>query len=72
MPVNKDLLMKWKWFNNLREISNLVAVILSVLVVIAGICVSYLAMSTGTNAPSEEEFIVHSRTQEHHPNPDSE
>ena len=55
-----------------RSNYNLVAVILSVLVVIAGICVSYLAMSTGTNAPNEEEFIVRSRTQEHHPNPDSE
>ena len=50
-----------------RSNCNLVAILLSVIVAIVGICVSYLAMSTGTNS-NEEEFVVPSRTKDHHPN----
>jgi len=46
-----------------RSNYNMAAIILSVLVAIAGVIVSYLAMSTGTNAPSEEEFST-SKTQD--------
>jgi len=49
---------------------NMAAIILSVLVAIAGVIVSYLAMSTGTNAPNEEEFSMPSKTQDHHPTPE--
>ena len=50
---------------------NLIAILLSVAIAIAGICVSYLAMSTGTNLSSEDdEFVVPSRTKDHHPNMD--
>ena len=52
---------------------NLIAVLLSVIVAIVGISVSYLAMSTGTNASGDEdEFVIPSRTQDHHPHHNSE
>ena len=54
-----------------RSNFNLIAIILSIVIAIAGMFVSYLAMSTGTNA-SEDEFIVRSRTSDHHPNTETE
>ena len=52
---------------------NLIAILLSVIVAIAGMAVSYLAMSTGTNVVSEkDEFVVPSRTNDFHPNIEDE
>ena len=50
---------------------NLIAILLSVVVAIAGIGVSYLAMYTGTNN-EEDEFVVTSKTSDHHPNMDTD
>jgi len=55
-----------------RSNFNLIAFLLSVIIAIAGIWVSYLAMSTGTNVASEDEFVVPSRTNDHHPNIETE
>ena len=52
-----------------RSNYNMAAIVLSVLVAIAGVIVSYLAMSTGTNAPSEEEFST-SKIQDNDPTPE--
>ena len=51
----------------------MIAILLSIIVAMAGMAVSYFAMFTGTNVVNEkDEFVVPSRTNDFHPNIEDE